>query len=271
MKQKVLIAGAHGAILDDFFNHTEAVYSCLSTSIRMNDIRGHIKLFEPDIFVYCLGKGVAEDNDAIDWAFTCLEQIGIENRIIVLLGDKPQYEGVREDLMARVSLPLIKPINIKRIQMEIDKVIEENRIEQEQKALQELRRKQEEEAKRKRHILVVDDDPTMLRTIKMYLEEKYVVATAPSGKFALKFLEQKETDLVLLDYEMPEISGQEVFQKIKDNEKTSNIPVVFLTGISDTSKIRNVLAMLPQGYLLKPVDYDRLHQTINEILFGEEK
>jgi len=270
MKQKVLIAGAHGAILDDFFSHTEAVFSCLSTSTRMNDIRGHIKLFEPDVFVYCLGKGTSEDNDAIDWALTCLKQIGMENRVFVLLGDKPLYEGIRDDLMAQVSLPLIKPISIKKIQMEIEQVIEEIRLEQEALEKERLRKQQEEEANRKKHILVVDDDPTMLRTIKMYLEEEYVVATAPSGKFALKFLSQKETDLILLDYEMPEMSGQEVFKQIKEDEKTSQIPVVFLTGISDTSKIKNVLAMLPQGYLLKPVDYDRLHQTIKDVLQAKE-
>ena len=114
---------------------------------------------------------------------------------------------------------------------------------------------------------MVDDDPVMLRTIKHYLEEKYTVATAPSGKFALKYLVQRRADMILLDYEMSELNGSEVFRAIKDDESIKDIPVVFLTGIKDTDIIRSVLAMQPQGYLLKPVDYDRLHQTIEGILY----
>lgn len=73
--------------------------------------------------------------------------------------------------------------------------------------------------------------------------------------------------MVLLDYEMPEVAGPEVFKAIKESEDSKNIPVVFLTGITDTKKIKGVLAMQTQGYLLKPVDYERLHQTIEGILY----
>lgn len=266
MKKKVLLAGTQDAIYDDFFGHTEDAFSCLTTSNRENDIQGHIKLFEPDVFVYCLGKDQTEDSDVIAYANSCLSAIENHDRIIVVIGDRYQLESLREDVVEDVDLQLSKPISIKKIQMQIELVIKEKRIAREIQEREILRLQKEFEESKKRHILVIDDDPTTLRTIKMYLEEKYIVATAPSGKFGLKFLSQKHTDLVILDYEMPELSGREVFQQIKDDEKTSNIPVVFLTGISDTSKIKNVLAMQPQGYLLKPVDYDRLHQTLDGIL-----
>lgn len=266
MKKKVLLAGAQDAIFDDFFRHTEEVFSCLTTSNRTNDIQGHISLFEPDVLVYCLGKEATEDNETINFINYCFNTQKQEDHILVLIGDKHQFDGLKEDMLEIVHLQLVKPISIKKIQIQIENVIKEKQVQKELRERELLRMKQEAEAVRKKHLLIVDDDPTMLRTIKMYLEEKYVVATAPSGKFALKFLSQKETDLVLLDYEMPEMSGQEVFQQIKDDEKTNKIPVVFLTGIADTSKIKNVLSMQPQGYLLKPVDYDRLHQTLDGIL-----
>lgn len=266
MKTKVLLAGVQDAIYDDFFSHTEDNFSCLTTSNRTSDIQGHITLFEPDVFVFCLGKEASEDNDTIEFVNHCFDLQKNEDRIIVLIGDKYQFDGLKENVMELSHLQLIKPISIRKIQVQIENLVKEKQVQRELRERELLRLKQEAEAIRKKHVLIVDDDPTMLRTIKMYLEEKYVVATAPSGKFALKFLSQKETDLVLLDYEMPEMSGQEVFQQIKDDEKTCNIPVVFLTGISDTSKIKNVLSMQPQGYLLKPVDYDRLHQTISKIL-----
>ena len=128
---------------------------------------------------------------------------------------------------------------------------------------------QVEEAKeeiRKKHILIVDDDSRVLRLLQSYLSGRYELATAINGKVALKFLEKKETDLVLLDYEMPTENGAAVLEKIRANEKTKDLPVVFLTGVTEKNKIREVLALKPQGYLLKPVDMEKLSSTIKGIL-----
>ena len=114
----------------------------------------------------------------------------------------------------------------------------------------------------KKHVLVVDDDPMMLRLIKEQLKDNYAVATAINGNLALKFLENKKTDLIILDYEMPNENGAEVLKKIRDNDMTANIPVVFLTGISDREKIQKVLKFKPQGYLLKPIEREKLLQII---------
>ena len=117
-----------------------------------------------------------------------------------------------------------------------------------------------------RHILVIDDDPLMLRVIKEELKSEYNVATAINGKIGLNFLQKKKTDLVLLDYEMPEEDGPAVLEKIRANPATKNLPVVFLTGIKDKEKIKKVLSMKPQGYLLKPINHDMLVQTISQVL-----
>jgi CheY-like chemotaxis protein len=116
------------------------------------------------------------------------------------------------------------------------------------------------------HVLVVDDDSSMLRMIKEILSDEYDVATAISGKVALKFLENRSTDIILLDYEMPQQSGSEVYEKLLENPATKDIPVVFLTGVSDRDRIAEVLAMRPRGYLLKPIDSERLKKTITEIV-----
>lgn len=118
----------------------------------------------------------------------------------------------------------------------------------------------------RRHVLVVDDDSSMLRMIKEILSDRYDVATAISGKVALKFLESRRTDVILLDYEMPEQSGAEVYRRILQNPATKHIPVVFLTGVSERARIAEVLAMRPRGYLLKPLDSERLKKTITEIV-----
>lgn len=124
---------------------------------------------------------------------------------------------------------------------------------------------QAEEEKRK-HILIVDDDSTVLKLVKRYLGKTYNVATAINGKVALKFLEKKDTDLILLDYEMPGENGAQVLQKLRSNEKTKDLPVVFLTGVQEKDRIREVLELNPQSYLLKPMNMERLSSTLKSIL-----
>ena len=106
----------------------------------------------------------------------------------------------------------------------------------------------------------------MLRLIKEQLKDTYTVATAINGDIAIKFLESKKTDLVILDYEMPHENGAEVLKKIRDKEVTSNLPVIFLTGISEREKIQNVLSFKPQGYLLKPIEREKLLQIIADTI-----
>lgn len=118
----------------------------------------------------------------------------------------------------------------------------------------------------RKHILVIDDDSRMLKVIKEHLHNKYDVATANSGRLAFKFLEKKTTDLILLDYEMPEENGPTILQKLRNNPVTTDIPVIFLTGISERSKIQKALALKPQGYLLKPIDRQKLFSVIENIL-----
>ena len=118
---------------------------------------------------------------------------------------------------------------------------------------------------RRRHILVVDDDVRVLRLLKVHLQD-YDVATAINGKLALKFLENKTTDLIILDYEMPGENGPEVLKKLRANEKTKDIPVIFLTGVADSEKIQEVLLMKPEGYLLKPINKVKLLETIKKFL-----
>ena len=60
----------------------------------------------------------------------------------------------------------------------------------------------------------MDDNSMMLRLVKEYLHEKYDVATALSGKIALKFLRNKKTDLILLDYEMPDDRLLDTIEKL---------------------------------------------------------
>ena len=104
----------------------------------------------------------------------------------------------------------------------------------------------------RKNILLVDDDPTYLHMLGGALLDAYNVSMAKSGEQALSYLESNTMpDLILLDYEMPGMSGTEVLDKIRNNRRTEDIPVVFLTGKNDSDTVMQVLSKRPDGYLLK--------------------
>ena len=248
--------------IDDFFYAMSDEFECLTTSIRNVDIENHINYFHPDALVYCMST---ETRENILRLINALEMIDRRNLNLVLVGDsEPCYEfmNLKPEM---VKLMLLKPIAAGVIKTELVRFLEEKRKLKEQMLNEEMekRKKAEESVK---HILVVDDDPMMLRLLKNELKEDYNIATAVNGKIALNFLTHKKTDLILLDYEMPDENGVEVLKKIRDNEETKDIPVVFLTGINEREKIQKVLAMKPQGYLLKPIECDKLRKIIHQII-----
>lgn len=122
--------------------------------------------------------------------------------------------------------------------------------------------------KNKKNILAIDDNALVLRGIKQLLDVDYNVTLATSMAAAEKVISQKLFNLILLDYEMPEIDGLEAYKLLSRNPSTMDTPIVFLTGVSDKKRISEV-AMLdpkPAGYLLKPLDSGALLSTIKSVL-----
>lgn len=104
-----------------------------------------------------------------------------------------------------------------------------------------------------RKILVVDDDQNMLQLLYTFLRDSYRVTTATNGQEALDMIREKRPDLVLLDYLMPGMNGKETLEVIRKDEELRDLPVFFLTGVSDTNKISECLKLDPIGYILKPI------------------
>ena len=118
-----------------------------------------------------------------------------------------------------------------------------------------------------KNIMAIDDNPMVLRSIKTILEEDYNVLIAPNVEVAYKQLEKtRDIDLFILDYEMPEIDGVEAMQLFKNSKQYRDTPIIFLTGVTDKNKIIKAVAQNPAAYLLKPIDADKLKQTVAEVL-----
>lgn len=122
----------------------------------------------------------------------------------------------------------------------------------------------------KKKILVVDDSGAALRSVKAWLENKYHVILANSGVMAIKYLALNRPDLILLDYEMPVVDGKQVLEMIRAEEAYRDIPVFFLTSKGDKQSVQNVLALKPQGYLLKTMAPDSVIKLVDEFFAKQE-
>lgn len=266
-KYKLLLCGKNSAIMDDFFFHMADDFKMLSTSMRVDDLVYHLELFRPDALVLCLGGDSKDNMNSLSEQKRKLVSYGVN---IFVVGSKEDCESFQKNSLNFADMVMQKPISIEDIRQNIFQFMadkEEERRQAEQKELEKRNEKKNEKKNEKRkHILVIDDDPVMLKMIKEQLSAAYDVATAISGKIAYRFLDAKGTDMILLDYEMPEEDGPAVFKKIREKEAFANTPIVFLTGISGQEKIMTALSLKPQGYLLKPIDKEKLLETIEKFI-----
>lgn len=120
-------------------------------------------------------------------------------------------------------------------------------------------------------ILVVDDDVVALETLSFYLEDKYEVQMADSGRDALDKMATRIPDAILLDVRMPGMDGITFFKKIKSEPKYKNIPVIFQTGASDIETVRECISIGPMGFIVKPVRKRILMEKIEEALVEEKR
>lgn len=103
----------------------------------------------------------------------------------------------------------------------------------------------------RRNILVVDDSDFMRARIVKLLAEHYEVSEVASSVAAIQSIAMNKPDLIVLDYEMPVCDGRQALEMIHNEKNTADIPVVFLTGKGDRESVRKVMALKPEGYLLK--------------------
>lgn len=120
------------------------------------------------------------------------------------------------------------------------------------------------ETRPKRKVLVVDDSVTVRQGIRKLLDEDYDVTPAQSGTAALRCMILDKPDLVLLDYEMPVCNGQQVLEMMRSEEVFADIPIIFLTGRADPETVKKLIALKPDGYLVKGLKPAQIKQKIDE-------
>ncbi|GAB3489347.1 response regulator [Marinomonas epiphytica] len=102
-------------------------------------------------------------------------------------------------------------------------------------------------------ILLVDDEPTNLRVLRHILQDHYTLSFARSGQAALDLVEKESIDLILLDVMMPDMTGLEVCQQLKQSPKHKDIPIIFVTALRDSADEETGFNMGAVDYITKPV------------------
>ena len=113
------------------------------------------------------------------------------------------------------------------------------------------------------NILVVDDVPANLTLLAGMLKEKgHRVRPVPSGKLALKAVEHEPPDLILLDITMPEMDGFEVCRRLKQDTRFQEIPIIFISALTET--LDKVTAFSSGGvdYVTKPFQFDEVEARV---------
>ena len=120
----------------------------------------------------------------------------------------------------------------------------------------------------KKKILIVDDEPTVIKVLSKLLNKHYVVIKARNGEEAVGMAGSQKPDLILMDLMMPKMDGYHSCHVIKTDTKTKTIPVVMLTAINQTLNVQLGKMMGADGYITKPFNTKELLDTVDKLIAG---
>ena len=123
----------------------------------------------------------------------------------------------------------------------------------------------------KHTILIIDDDDDVRELLKEELQNYFEVATEPDGESGLEYASAHEVDLIICDVMMPGCSGFEVTQKIKGDFKTSHIPIILLTALSNPQSQLEGVDSGADDYITKPFSLKYLLARVFNLIEQRDK
>lgn len=199
---------------------------------------------ESDVYLIYAGDFISEITDF----FVYLKDICSEDeKMICIIGYPPEIDEIKHIVSDNlVAHAFERPFDMKDLISDMEKLCAAD-----------------DERKKGKHILLIDDDLTYLKTVQGWLSGRYRVTIARSGMQAITYIATHVPDLILLDYEMPITTGPQVMEMIRSEPGSSDIPIIFLTGKSDKASVMSVMALKPQGYMLKTMTKEQILETVD--------
>ena len=250
-KQLLLISQGSTFMVDALSSGLkDAGINVIKCAPRVNELEQYKE--NPSVFLFYLGNYLEDISDALVYIKDlCVEK----NKILCTIGDISE-RGVLTRIIPEnlIMEHYYRPLDIKSIARNMLEVLFTN-----------------EALSRQKTILLVDDDPTFLTIAKGWLESEYKVIIVNSGMQAIAYLAINKPDLILLDYEMPVTPGPKVLEMIKSETFIQDVPVIFLTGKGDKESVMKVLALKPDGYLLKTLPQSELLKSLRQFFKSREQ
>lgn len=121
-------------------------------------------------------------------------------------------------------------------------------------------------AEARRRILIVDDDPNMVHILARTLLDVAQLHFAVRGEDALRKLDQHVPDVMLIDVDMPDLSGYEVLERMRANPRTRDTQVIMVTSHNDESYRRRAMALGAVDFFVKPVNRAMVRECVEQLL-----
>jgi signal transduction histidine kinase len=118
----------------------------------------------------------------------------------------------------------------------------------------------------RRRVLLIDDEPHLLKALQRMLSQRHEVAIALGGQTALDILKEKEFDIIVSDMMMPDVDGVDVFNRLAVLRPGSEKKIVFATGGVFTTRVQEFMAKVPNRSLQKPFTPDDVFALIDEVV-----
>lgn len=254
--KKILMMGKDTPEWKELTEMLSEYVSVKQCSFNLEVFRGMMRIVSPDLVIIDL----ADTDDIIGKIFFTLRKDYVSVPILVIGTDFQVSEY--EKYMVTVQFEHLKvPVENEYI---VKRCCERLEIFFKVKAFS-LMDDESGEGRSRKHVLVVDDNAVVLRNMKSILDDRYSVAVATSVEQALQSMAKKKPDLIFLDYEMPVIDGRMAMQLLQAQPKYKDIPVIFLTAISNAKNVAEVLKYKPAGYILKPPVAKKILEVVSEI------
>lgn len=206
---------------------------------------------DTDIYLIYAGDYVFNIADVLIFLKDLLSE---EEKLLGLVGYLKEIDEIKTVIPEKfISLTMERPFEMKKLIDELSKLSAKDA-----------------ERKKGKNILLIDDDLTYLKTMQEWLSMKYNITITKSGMQAITYITNHTPDLILLDYEMPITTGPQVMEMLRSEPNSANIPIIFLTGRSDRESVMTVMALKPQGYMLKSMTKEQILETIDNFFLTKK-
>ncbi|MBR6228664.1 MAG: response regulator [Eubacterium sp.] len=273
MRLKILVTGKNRKIAKDLCEHLESDRGYLTAKCQpdRNALFDVILAELPKVIIICLGDETIETIRA----YNVLRDANRRGNCTTIVISNDQDERIfKKYTELDRAFFLSRPVPLLSLYEKLIKVEEQLAAEgdDDSDVFTVFENENSYSGPPRRKILVVDDDPDQLLHIKDQLSEFYDVTPVRSGEDCFRYLMKRKPDLILLDYLMPDEDGPEVLAKMQTVEEYAEIPVIFLTGVTEKKAVLKTLTELrPAGYIIKPSRKSDIVAKIIQALEPEEE